>query len=166
MGQTSILGGKRVFLLALVMLLLAGAVVVWAERKVLLTWYYLHGLKHAEGDEVRTWAERTASLDEAVVPELLRLLGRDEPRACDNASQALLCLAERWGREDARCAELTDEIVKAFPQLGASGQREALRLVVDWARPPCPEGLVQASARLLTELAHHLDPEFRARGLD
>lgn len=166
MGQTSILGGKRVFLLALVMLLLAGAAVVWAERKVLLTWYYLRGLKEAKGDEVRTWAERTASLDEAVVPDLLRLLGRDEPRACDNASLALACLAERWGREDARCAELTDQIVKAFPQLGSGGQREALRLVVAWTRPPCPEGLVQASARLLTELAHHPDAAFRARGLE
>ena len=73
MGQTSILGGKRVVLLALVLLLLAGAAVARAERKVLLTWYCLHGLKEAEGDAVQTWAERTAALDEAVVPELLRV---------------------------------------------------------------------------------------------
>jgi hypothetical protein len=154
------------FLLALVLLLLAGAAVAWAERKVLLTWHCLHGLKNAEGDAVQTWAERTAALDEAVVPELLQMLGREESRACDNAGQTLACLVQRWGRDDPRCAELTDEVVKAFPQLGAGGQREALRLVVDWARPPCPEGLVQAAARLLTELAHHPDAACRARGLE
>src|SRR5258708_23250134 len=131
MRQKSPLVGQRWFFLALGLLLLAGAAVAWAERKVLVTWYCLHGLKDAEGDAVQTWAERTAALDEAVVPDLLLLLGCEEPRTSGNAGQALACLAERWGRDDPRCAELTDEVVKAFPQLGSGGQHEALRLVID-----------------------------------
>src|SRR5262245_24252061 len=166
MGCASIIGGKRFVLLGLAVLLVAAAAVAWAERKVLLTWYYLHQLEGADGDAVRKWAERAASLDEAVLPDLLRVLGRDSSRPCANARQALQCLAERWGRDDPRCIELTDEVVKAFPHLSLCGQRESLHLVTDWGRPPCPVGLVRATARLLPEVAHHSDAKVRAAALE
>src|SRR5262249_3691891 len=135
-------------------------------RTALLSWYYLRGLARA-GADAGVWARRAAGLGEAVVPDLLELLGGDEERACGNARAALACLGEGWGREDPRCAELLDEGVRQFPRLSGPGKPEALRLATDGPgpEPPCPAALVASAGRLLPEAARQADAALQDQAL-
>ena len=93
-------GRKTYFAAGTVALLVLAGAGLWLGREPLLAWYYLRKLAASDGDEARRWAERAASLDEQVVPDLVRLLGSGEPRVCANARTALDCLGQRWGRDD------------------------------------------------------------------
>ena len=112
-------GSTRFLLLALLLVLLAGAGVAWAERTALMTWYVLRGLKRAGDGDVQAWARRAAGIGRPAVPDLLRLLADEDTRVCGNAHQALDFLAGSWGRDDPRTLELLDQIVEAFPRLSA-----------------------------------------------
>lgn len=152
-------GSKRFLLLALLLLLLAGAGVAWAERTTLLGWYYLRGLEKAGSADVSVWSRRAASLGEAGIPDLLRLLGSGDARVCGNAREALACLGEGWGRDDPRRADLLGQVATEFSRLSGPGRREALRLATDWTvpEPPCPDALIAAAGRLLPEIVHEAD---------
>jgi hypothetical protein len=156
---------KRLLLLAVLLVLGAGAGVAWTERTTLRAWYYLRGLKRATGAEVQVWARRVAGVGRPVVPDLLRLLADDDAQVCDNAHAALDSLAQRWGRADPRCPELLDRLVEEFPRLSDAGQRQALALALDWTRPGacCPIELAAAAASLLPQTARR--PALHEQGL-
>src|SRR5262245_28443129 len=148
---------RRVLFFGVLPLLLLGGVVAWFERDALRTWYYLHRLEEAQGEEVSHWAARTATLEAAVVPSLLQMLAREDEGVCANAQAALSCLSERWGKTDPRSADILQQAVKVFPRFSLAGQVVILKLADDWAASDraCPEGLVCAGSRLLAG-AHHL----------
>src|SRR5262249_52465269 len=123
---------KRFLLFGVLPLLLLGGPLAWFERDLLLNWYYLHRLENARGDDVTYWADRTASLGAAVIPDLLRLLVREDEAVCVNAGAALECLGERWGKADPRSGDLMHQAVHAFPKLSLAGQIVVLRLTEDW----------------------------------
>jgi hypothetical protein len=137
------------------LLLGAGGAVVWVERHDLLAWYYLGKLEKSSGEDGKRWARRLAGLGERVVPELIQRLGRDDAELCANVQTAFNCLAEDWGRDDPRCAELINEAVKEFARLSCPGRRVVLETGRDWLDgPACSPVLVAACGRLLGEVCH------------
>lgn len=151
---------KRILLFGVLPLLLLGGLLAWCERDVVLTWYYLRGLENARGDDVATWAARTASLDAPVVPRVLELLTRDDEAVCANAHAALSALGQRWGRTAPHSGELVQQAVKLFPRLSQPGRGVVLKLTEDWAgcEETCPECLVCAGSHLLVQVAHLHQP--------
>src|SRR5262249_14817466 len=147
------LRGKRLILGLLGLLLLGLGGLAWAERQLILSWYYLRGLRQAEGDAIEVWAGRVARLDQRAVPGLLPLFGEPEEAVCDRAGVACTALLERWGREDARSVELVQQLVKNFAQFSGAGRKCVLKRAEEWMAPrdgaPYRACLVQAIVRLL-----------------
>jgi hypothetical protein len=161
-------GLKRVLLFGVLPLLLLGGIFAWFERDTLLTCWYLHKLEKARGEEALRWAEKLASFEERIIPDVVALLGREDADVCENARTALLCLGNRWGREDPRCVELMNQAIKEFHRLSPCGQSVVLRLALEWieSAPGCPKCLACACGRLLAEVDHHSRPELCCLSVD
>jgi hypothetical protein len=114
-----------VYGVALLMLLAGGA---WFTRTTWLSWYCLHQLSEAEGEAREVWIKRAVSLDAVVVPPLVRLLDRDDARACENAHLTLDRLCEKWGPDDKRSIDLVVQVAGAFTGMSFFGQQAGLEL--------------------------------------
>jgi hypothetical protein len=157
--------GKKWLILLAVLLVLAG--VLWFNRRPLLAWYYLRSLAGASAAERESWAERVAGLDEAAVPGLFDLLGRDAP-VCANAEAALSRLVRRWGPADPRTFALAGQLAERFGGLSAAGREAVLELATVTLRPPegtPPPALTELAGKLLTEASGAADRGMRVRAL-
>jgi hypothetical protein len=163
-ARTRRFSGFRLVLLVLVVLLLAGGLAAWVERRPLLAWVCVQGLARAGAADRDAWAERVAALDDAVVPGLLACLGRADAQACDNARAALARLAERWGKDDPRRNTLAAQLAGAFPRLSVPGQQAVLQLETTWFT----EGgsAAPSAAAQLLQWARRVDPAVRGRVLE
>jgi hypothetical protein len=152
---------KRFLLLGVLPLLLLGGIFAWFERDTLLTYWYLHKLENARGDEALGWAEKLARFEERIIPDVVGLLSQDDADVCANARTALVCLGNRWGHGDPRCMELMNQAIKEFHRLSPCGQTVVLRLAAEWidSDPGCPKCLACACGRLLAEVDQLSRPE-------
>src|SRR5687768_10765609 len=117
--------GRCVGLLAL-LLLAAGGGAAWVYRAELSCWYYLRGLATASKEDRDGWIERLAELDTAAVPGLLDQLSSANVQTCANAEAALSHLAQQWGEEDQRAADLARDMAGRFASFSVPGQEAAL----------------------------------------
>src|SRR5262249_16288327 len=100
---------------------------LWLGRTQLLAWYYVHQLTQAD-DAVRDrWVGRICNLNEGAVPCLIKFLGRDDDRACQNVATAIHVLAARWGWDDARTHSLSGKLADAFESMSPAGQEWVLK---------------------------------------
>jgi hypothetical protein len=141
---------RRLWLLAIFLLLVGAAAAAWVERSPLLAWAYIQGLRRASEADCDAWAERVASLDQAAVPGLLSCLAGPDGRGCANAEAALRRLRERWQQDDPRRSELAARLGEAFAHLSVPGQQAVLRLEAVWlahesGSSTVPQGLLQAA---------------------
>lgn len=153
----------------LVLLLAAGAAVLWTQRLPLLSWYCVRSLARAGDGERDVWVERVVSLDGAADGALVDCLCRDDVRACGNAGEALAVTGRRWGAEDRRWPDLAARVAEAFPRFSPAGQAAALRLLGGWLGreadgPEPPDGVAVAAGRALARAANGT-PEVHARAL-
>jgi hypothetical protein len=162
-ARRKLLGG-----VAVGMLILASAA-VWLGRTPLLAWYYTRELARAEEGERERWVARVLSLDTDPVPGLLDCLRRTDARACGNAQAALARLAQRWGSDAGRRADLANRLAEDFPELSPPGQQAALEVQTVLVQPapagPPPAATLPPTARLLFQAARMPLKEVRARGL-
>lgn len=163
-------GRLKRWLAGFLLIVLAGlGTIVWLERGRVFSWYYVRGLARALDSDRDTWVESVTALDDAAVPELLRCLCREDPRACAHAQLCLVALVKRWGTEDARCSAALSRLAERFPRLSSAGQRNALELgnvVAQLGRGKTLAPFVPASlAAMLLQITHIPDRAVRARGL-
>jgi hypothetical protein len=159
---------RRKFLVGLAVVLALAGGVVWVERAPLLAWFYLQRLAAADEANREAWVGRVAGLGESAVPGLLELLGKPAPAPCRNARAALEKLADGWGLDDPRTAELAQRMGREFAHLSPAGQQQVLTLASGWyaARGNAPVALMPPAARLLGEAAAAEDAEVHAAALD
>jgi hypothetical protein len=165
--MTRLVGRKSLIALTL---LFALAALAWFGRTPLLAWYYLERLACAAGADRPAWAERVASLEGAVVPDLVGWLARDDVAACAGAEAALSRVLQRWGAADARSVQLVDDLAARFDRLSLPGRHAVLELLIVLLRPcenqPAPpDQMTRAAAQILTAAAADTDPGTRARAL-
>jgi HEAT repeat protein len=150
------------------MVLLAGGAAGWLQRGRLLKWYYLRGLQHATEADASTWIQRTASRGEAVVPELLDFMSRDNEQLRANARAALERIGNSLPQGEAEWTRCADRIVTAFPRLSVPGQRAVLALTADWLRPAAQPSAaaIRLGGRMLNAAAASSDATVRGSALD
>jgi hypothetical protein len=148
--------GRKLFGGIVLAILVAGVVVVWAERSPLLSWYCVRGLSRSDEVGRDLWVDRIAGLGEATVPDLLEGLADPDPAVCANVRTALVRLSVDWGAADPRCVNLATGITRAWDNFSGAGKSEALEVASCWFRgdSEAAPGLVAAGARLLTLSAH------------
>jgi hypothetical protein len=163
-------GRHRKFLIGLVVVLALAGGVVWVERAPLLAWFYLQRLAAADEANREAWVGRVAGLGESAVPGLLQLLANPTPAPCRNARAALEKLADGWGFDDPRTAELCQRMGREFAHLSPAGQQQLLTLASGWyaARgdAPAPPALMPPASRMVGEAAAVEDAEVQSAALD
>jgi len=161
--------GKRRFLGWGATLVVAAALAVfWFAGTPLLTWYYLHGLTHADEADREGWVKRLVALDFEAVPGLLDCLKGDDERGCENVAAALTALIDAWPPQDPRRAELALRLESAYARCSPPGQRAALDVAGLFLKGDPPErsaDLLAALQRLLTASARAAEPGHRPRAL-
>jgi hypothetical protein len=161
--------GKRRFLGWFALLFVATTLAVfWFAGTPLLTWYYLHGLRHADEADREGWVMHLVALDLEAVPGLLDCLRLDDERACDNAAAALTALIDVWPPQDPRRVELAVSLDGAFARCSAPGQRAVLEVAALFLKGDPPErspDLFAALQHLLTASARAAEPGQRQRAL-
>jgi hypothetical protein len=140
----------------------------WLGRTQLLAWYYVHQLTAANAENRDLWMARALHLEEAAVPSLLAVLGRQDDQACENAALAFGNLVDRWGFDDPRTISLSCRMSDAFPALSAAGQAKILRLEAAWLSRRNSQRtawLTESICRDLTQAAKATDAEVRCQAL-
>lgn len=150
-----------------VLLILSGT--AWLKRTSLLVSYSVHRLISAKESDQQDWVERVAALDRAAMPKLIDCLRHHNAQVCAKAEAALLAMAQRWGSDDVREAELAEDLAKRFASLSEPGQQAALQiqdqLVRASAADPAAADLLPAVAATLAEAARTANTEVHARAL-
>ncbi len=127
--------GSRTILLAMTFIVIVGGAVGWLEWSNLWTWYDLRGLAAATDADRDLWIERVASLDDAAVPGLVRMMLGQEIIASGNARSALVAIVRKWNAADAHAAELSHLVAREYPLAGGQGRLAALSLAKEICLP-------------------------------
>jgi HEAT repeat protein len=151
-------------------LVVVAAGVLWWQHAPLLSWYYLRGLADADAADRAAWVEHVVSLDADVVPGLIDLLKRGDPRVCANSEAALAALAKQWGPSDPRTAAAAADLTAAFPALSPPGREAALEWYLVVLRDTDPskapgEPVTKTACKLLQSAAEVPDKGCRLRTL-
>jgi hypothetical protein len=149
-------------------LLLAGAVVAWAERTPLLAWFYVLGLARANEVTRERWVERVAGLGEAALPELLQAFASPNPAACANVEAGLARVSAQHDPGDALRVKLAVRLTRGWDALSTPGKACAMELLTGWFRgghESTPE-LVSAAAKVLAASARGEKTEVQPHALE
>ena len=114
--------GRR-FGIALLVVTVAVSIFLYAGSPV-LTWYYLHGLTHADEADREGWVKRLVGMDQEAVPGLLDCLRGEDERGCENVAAALTALIDASPARDPRRLELAARLEGVFARCGGPGQRQ------------------------------------------
>jgi HEAT repeat protein len=160
---TSSSRGRKVAGAIFLALLLGGAGIAWMERSALLSWVFVHGLARANDVNRDRWVERVAGLGDAVVPELVDMLGDSRSSACDNARAAIVRMTSDGPSVEARRFLLASRFARGWAGLSEPGKVCALEVAAAWFRgepAPTPE-VASACSRLLAVAARdeHADTQ-------
>jgi HEAT repeat protein len=139
---------------------------LWLGRTQLLAWYYVHQLAQADDGNRDMWAGRVSDLNDSAVPFLIKFLGRDDDRACQNVASALHVLVARWGVDDPRTHSLVANLADAFGSMSPAGQEWVL-MEQDWMGPEngISEEILQDISRILVATSTVNRPAVRAQAL-
>jgi hypothetical protein len=148
--------------------LLAVGAAGWAQRERISNWYCLRGLEHATEADAEMWIRRTASRGDAVVPQLLEFLRRDDQQLSVNARAALERIGKCLPQGEAEWTGYADRIVTAFPRLSVPGQRMVMAMTADWLQPASQPSTaaIAFGGRLLKAAAASPDTAVRGSALD
>jgi hypothetical protein len=164
--MTRMLSRGRLFLFALLGLVLLTGVVLWLNRGPLLRSYYLNGLAEASAEDREVWVERVVSLDTEAVPGLLRQLERPEAEVCGNAGAAMTRLTEIWGWKDERTLALAEQIHDGFSGFSAAGQEAVLKWEIPGVKDASTPGPVRESlVAIFGEAGQRTEPGIRKQAL-
>lgn len=151
----------------LFLVLLTGAGVGWWQREPLQTWWILRGLTVATEAERDTWLARVAALGDPAVGPLVDALPGADDQGRQNLLAALDHLARGRGVGNPATTDLVTRLSRPFDQLAPPMRALALQYVAGWFDGTAPaDGLLTASAALLTEAARGDAADCHAAGLD
>ena len=129
----------------------------WFTRDAWLTWYYMHGLKHASEQDREIWIHRVASLGSAAVPSLVDVLKEQDASTCESARLALEELCQSWGADHEHSKDVYARLAKSFEGFSFAGQQAVLKLYAPRLREK-----EQGSADLVQLAAHPLQSAMKS----
>src|SRR5260370_27819605 len=167
----SIVGSKKTVVGLICVLLLAFAGMLWSQRGLVLSWYYLRSLAKATDSNRTVWVDRVVSLEGAVVPGLLKGMEVNDAQSCANFSDALEGLTKRWGVDDSRSKDLLQRVAEHFSRFTSAGQQKALALVGKWqhevpSHSKSAESLDSGVEKIIAGAANTENSDVRAAALD
>lgn len=136
---------RKIVLLSMLILLVAGVGVGIVQRQSLLARYYTYRLERVPNEQRGEWIEKLVALGEPAVPCLLGCFQKDDQELCEATRSGLERLLADWGSKDARSATLANYYFDLHAGFSPAGQTAALQML--------PEILatgVEAAARART----------------
>jgi hypothetical protein len=158
---------RRKYLPVILIGILALGLGLWLGRTQLLAWYYVHQLAQADDGDRDTWVGRVSNLNESAVPCLIKFLGQEDDRGCQNVVSAIHVLAGRWGWDDPRTHSLSGKLADAFGSMSPAGQERVLKMAQDWIGPKnrISEEVLRDISRILVATSTINRPAVRSQAL-